>query len=104
MKKNKMLILFYVPLVVYILFTIFVLVNGLKISIVYAMLTFLLLLFTGIGLSSQNRKLEVLGFISLIIFTIWYLIMGYYDYLKWTSSIVSIVNLIYVLLVYKLIR
>lgn len=98
--KDK--ILFSIPFIIYLLFGFIIVIQGLSIKLFTFIISAILLFITGIGLESNKKDLKTIGFCTLAIFTILYLIMGYYDYLKWTSSIVGIINLIYFILIYLL--
>ena len=92
--------LLYIPFVIYLLFFIFLLILGESLGYLTFTLTLIILFLMGFCLS--NKDLTAIGFACLGLFTVWYLIMGYYDYLKWTSSIIALINLVYTLVVYKL--
>lgn len=96
MKFNKkfLLLLSFIPLFIRIIFILSFSNKGsidwrINIPIIF------LLLVTGISITSNKKFMEILSLISLIILIIVHLIVGYYDYIKWFSSIIGVILLIY---------
>lgn len=96
MKEKNFKLLNFLPLSLFFLFYIILLTNGVKINYVVLILSLCLLLI--IALSFNKDKYKRWGFLALLILTVWYLIMGYYDYLKWTSSLIGIIIFSYYLI------
>lgn len=90
-KKDKIFnILLQIPCAIEIIFSSLLIALGEKINILITVLSILLLLLlfiSGYGLTQNKKKWNIVSFISIIIFTIWYCILGYFDYIKWTSTI-----------------
>lgn len=77
------------------LITIFLIVIAESINLYIMLPTLILLFINGYGLSKNKKSWNIISSISIIIFTTWYSIMGYYDYLKWTSTKIAIFLLIF---------
>lgn len=54
-----------------------------------------LLAIVGVGIFSEKKLIQQSGIVSLVALTLLFCIMGYYDFVKWFSSIVGIVIFIY---------
>lgn len=74
---------------------IFLLVLSENVNLYIIIPTLLLLFINGYGLSKNKKSWNIIAAISIIIFTIWYSIMGYYEYLKWTSTKIAIFLLVF---------
>ena len=79
-----------IPFFCALLITIFLIVNIESINLYIMFPTLILLFINGYGLSKNKKSWNIISTISIIIFTTWYSIMGYYDYYKWTSTIIAI--------------
>lgn len=55
----------------------------------------ILLAIVRIGIFSEKKLIQQSGMLSLVVLTLLFCIMGYYDFIKWFSSIVGIVIFIY---------
>lgn len=97
-----MKILFLMPFIIYLLIAFLLLIIGETINIYILLLSLLLLFINGYGLSKNSKKWNYIGFISIAIFTIWYSIMGYFDYFKWFSTKVAICLLAFYVLIFIL--
>lgn len=49
----------------------------------------------GVSIFSEKKLIQQSGIVSLVILTLLFCVMGYYDFIKWFSSIVGIVIFIY---------
>ncbi|MDU7363280.1 hypothetical protein [Clostridium sp.] len=54
-----------------------------------------LLAIVGVSIFSEKKLIQQSGIVSLVILTLLFCVMGYYDFIKWFSSIVGIVIFIY---------
>lgn len=89
-----------IPFFCALLITIFLIVINESINLYIMFPTLILLFINGYGLSKNKKNWNKISTISIIIFTTWYSIMGYYDYYKWTSTIIAIFLLVFYSTVY----
>lgn len=75
--------------------TIFLVIINENINLYIMLPTLILLFINGYSLSKNKKCWNIIGTISISIFTIWYSIMGYYEYLKWTSTKIAIFLLVF---------
>lgn len=80
--------------------TIFLIIINENINLYIMLPTLMLLFINGYGLSKNTKSWNIIGTISIIIFTIWYSIMGYYEYLQWTSTKIAIFLLAFYSILY----
>lgn len=102
MEKNTKILslIFQLPLFVYFLISIFFIIIGESIKFYIFIPTLFLLFLNGYGLSKNTKKWNLISFISIFIFTIWYSINGYFDFVKWTSTKIAIILLIFYIVVF----
>ncbi len=82
------------------LITIFLIVINENVNLYIMIPTLILLFINGYALSKNKKSWNIIGAISIIIFTTWYSIRGYYEYLKWTSTKIAIFLLIFYITLY----
>ncbi len=82
------------------LITIFLIVINESINLYIIIPTLILLFINGYGLSKNIKSWNIISIISIIIFTTWYSIMRYYDYLKWTSIKIALFLLVFYITLY----
>lgn len=100
MKKINLMILAFMPLVVELILLFTILFNNFaNIKWIQGLLSIILLISIGVGIISYKKVVNNIVFISLIIYTILYSIMGYYDCLQWTSTILATILFIYFTLI-----
>lgn len=96
MKKEKFLnIILQMPYILFVMIFCFLIVLGQSINLLIAIPSMLLLFFSGYGLSRNNKTWNIIAVISIIIFTIFWSIMGYYDSIKWFSTKIAIVIMLF---------
>ena len=102
MEEKNLNVILQIPFIIYSTFSIFIiLIPGLgNLNITIAIMSISLLFLNGYGLSKNKKIWNIISFISITIFTIWYGIMGYYDDIKWTSSKIAIILLIFYVVVF----
>ncbi len=104
-KKIKILnILLQIPCTLVVSISALLLLLGEKINILATVLSIILLFISGYCLMINNKRTNILALISILIFTIWYCIMGYFDYMQWVSTIIGIAIFIYYGIIYLLKR
>lgn len=62
------------------------------------------LLVSGIGFSSGLKKWNIAAWISTLLFTLSSIVIGYYDYFQWASTIVGIGLLIFFTIIFMIKR
>lgn len=82
------------------LITTFLIVINENVNLYIMTPTLILLFINGYALSQNKKSWNIIGAISIIIFTTWYSIRGYYEYLKWTSTKIAIFLLIFYITLY----
>ena len=99
---NKFNILFNLPFIIYtvIIILTYLSVGAGAIVINKSLLLIILLFVTGICLSLNRKISKIVGFILLITLFISTIIIGYYDYFKWITTIFGIIFIIYYLIIY----
>ena len=90
-----LLFILLLPFFVCLILWSFLLAIGESINIIMMLSTLLLLFINGYGLSKDVKKWNIIGFVSIIIFSIWYGIQGYFDAIRWTSTKIAIILLIF---------
>ncbi len=93
-------IVLFLPFILYFFIGILLLIIGESIELMVFLVTSLLLFINGYGLYRNEKKWNFIGLISIIIFTIWYSIMGVFDFFKYTSTIIAIILLIFYIIIY----
>ena len=58
-------------------------------------LSILLLGLVGLSFVVKKKLIQMLGIVSLVVFVVWFSVMGYYDYFPWFSTKVAVIVLIY---------
>ena len=98
-------ILINIPFVLYVVFNIIMIfVIGFTPVLSHIILNTILLFAIGLNFSLDIKKYNILGLIFLIVYTIINVILGYFDYLKWASSYISVFVMLYYLLVFTINR
>ena len=64
----------------------------------------LLTLMSGLGLSSTHHPYHVVGWVCALLLFLMQAIMGYYDYIQWTSTTIGIITLIFFSIIYVINR
>ena len=101
--KNKFDIYFYIPLIIYIAFVIIsIFYIGFTVIEYKAYIIFFTLFVISNTISRNNKFLNVIGFILLILLTVYSYIIGTYEYLNYASFYVSVGLCIYFLFIYIL--
>lgn len=102
--KKLLKVLAFIPLIIQLIIPIIIYnkIGGIILEVQIPMV--ILLLITAIGVVSNKKNVRAIGLVALIILTLFLGILGYYDFIKWFSSIVGIIILGYFLLLRKLIR
>lgn len=94
--KGTLILLGFIPLIIellLVLLTLYKNTGGILWSIHFPII---ILLFTiGLGFVSNKKIMQRIGIVALCVLTIFLGIMGYYDYIRWFSTIVGIVLFIY---------
>ncbi len=87
----------FIPFIIFLIFyiSVFKYSNHL-LMIVTLFLTFII----GLALIKKSNIIEILGIISLITFLLIFSIIGYYDYIKWASTIIGIIVVVYYIIIY----
>lgn len=98
MKKNFLKLLNYLPFLVFSIFYLIFIICNEEIDMLTMAITLLFLFF--IPVLNNNKKTVIWAKIVLIIFTIWYVIMGNFDYFRWTSTLIGCLVLSYYLLIF----
>lgn len=96
---RKIGVLSYIPFIIYLIFGLFLLIMNEKIDLLMWIISLMLLFLSSLGMQSGKKVLKLIGIIALSVFTIWYLVNGYFDYLQWTSSIVALIVLMYYVII-----
>lgn len=93
MKFIKIILL--LPFFIYLVGGLLLLIFGEVIILSTWVLSLLLLFINGYGLAKNNKQWNIVSFISITLFSIWYSIMGYFDYFKWFSTKFAIFLLVF---------
>lgn len=106
-KKEKILNgILQIPFAIHFIFSALIIVipglGNLNMSI--AIMSMCLLFISGYGLAKNSKTWNITASISIVIFTIWYGIMGYYDSIKWASTKIAIILLLFYGIVFFLKR
>ena len=101
-KFNTFNICLYLPFILYTLCNIYIYIEsgGQLLIMSRTILIFVLLLLISVGLSSNKKWLKIIGLITMIIFLIVGIYMGYYDYNQWMSTVIFVQIFIYYLSIY----
>lgn len=100
MKLIKIILL--MPFFIYLICALLLLILNENIKLLTFFLSLILLFTNGYGLTRSEKKWNIVSFISIAIFTIWYSIMGYFDYVKWTSTRIAIFLLVFYISIFTL--
>ncbi|CUP65468.1 hypothetical protein [Clostridium baratii] len=98
-KVNKgilTLLLAFIPLAIELLLILLTLYKNIG-GVIWSthFLIIILLFIIGMGLVSNKKLIQRIGIVALCVLTIFLSIIGYYDYIRWFSTIVGIVLFIY---------
>ena len=98
-------ILTFVVLLPFILLVLSGVMIGLESLVIIAWLPMCLLtLMSGLGLSSTHHPYHVVGWVCALLLFLMQAIMGYSDYIQWTSTIIGIITFIFFLIIYVINR
>lgn len=95
-------ILLFIPFILYFFIGMLLLIIGENVELWMFLITSLLLFINGYSLYKNEKKWNIIGLISIIIFTIWYSVMGFFDFFKYTSTILAIILLVFYIIIYSI--
>lgn len=93
-------IISFIPFIIYLFIVLFLLIIGENINFLLFIISSLLLFINSYGLIKNQKKWNIVSMISLIIFSIIYIINGFYDYHKFTSTKIAIIIFLFYIIVF----
>src|SRR5574344_944141 len=95
MKKFLFNMLYFIPLAILLAFYFYIIMIGMKIKLLFVIPFLLMIFLMSIFFRSKDSNLRRIGLLIALFFLGFCAVVGYYDYFRWTTTIISLAVLLY---------